>query len=177
MSEKRRGMIFGDWWHEALASRESGRAKALRSRLRRADNEVAVLAEPESQELARRLGLAAHQRWKVQAFCATIRVLSHVETDSDKSAAQLFGATKGKGTEIKRSLSTLRFQRIVRSANATEAATSIIRALPLIGRACHVGKLGQDLFYWSEPVRNRWCFDYFEGTGLHNESNEERSMT
>ena len=174
MSGERRGAPFAGWWAESLCDRESARAKALRARMRRAINDVEVLAEPEVQRLARRLGLATQQRWRVHAFCTAVRALAHVEHDSPGragSAASRFGAKAG---ENRRVLSALRFQRIVRAARASDAGSGIIRALPLIGRKCDVAQIGADLFYWSEPVRSRWCFEYFEQITASLQMNEER---
>jgi len=148
------GAIAAMWWRDHLADRERGSARALSARLRRADG-ITALAEPQVVALARRLRLGPPQ-------AATIVRLVTVLADLRESDPQPLAARLG-GPEP--ALSTLRFQRLLRS-EGDDLTRQLRRALPMAGRRCDVERLAGDLLFWEHPehgdrIRARWSFDYF----------------
>lgn len=155
MTESRdRRCVIAAWWRANLGNRDSGRARALAARLRRATG-VEALAEPEVHDLARRLGLHPGDAGRL-ALLAT--VLAEVRTEAPERLARRLGGPEP-------ALSQLRFQRLLR-ARDEEFAAQLRRALPMADRRCDVGALGRDLLGWDHPergdrIRADWCFDYF----------------
>lgn len=146
------GQIALGWWQQYLRPAEdTGPSRALRARLRRADQVIDVLAEGRVIELHDRLD----RRADPLTLAALAQVLAHVERHEGRRIAQAFGAGDPKP------LSTLRFQRLIRSDDREELATGLRRALPLIGGACNVAALAEDILFWGEKPRIRWCFDYY----------------
>lgn len=161
-----RGDIAADWWREALANRESGAARGLAARLRRADG-VAVLAEPGVQGLARRLGMGSAQAGDLIRL---VQVLAELRDGDGASLARRLGG------EV---LSPLRFQRLMRARDA-EFTTQLRRAILMADRRCNVARLAGDVLVWDHPdwgdaARARWCFDYF-GAPLEAQSPEEATQ-
>lgn len=155
------GRIAFQWWREALGgSREpaqiTARQRALRARLRRARGAVEVLAEEDAAHLAR----ALHLTRCADVAAALAQVLAHVKAASPQPLAAAFGARAGE----QRALKELRFQRLIRAPDPVALAPLLIRALPLVGQAAHVGRLAGDVVHWSNDVRTRWCFEYFGAT-------------
>lgn len=146
------GTVIKAWWHEhigeRLEGRPSGKALGFSARLRRA-GPVEALAERPVFDLSRTLNLKDSVR-----LHRIVSVLAHLRGDVSETLAHRLGAGDPPP------LSELRFQRLLR-ADDNAFATSLIRALPMAGRACNVGVLGADLFYWSDTVRTRWIFDYY----------------
>ncbi|WP_299362679.1 type I-E CRISPR-associated protein Cse2/CasB [uncultured Paracoccus sp.] len=146
------GQVALAWWQRNLRPDEdTGSARALRARLRRADHATDILAESWVIELHDRL----HRRTDPLTLAALAQVLANVERHEGRRIAQAFGAGDPKP------LSPLRFQRLIRSDDRGELATSLRRALPMIDRACNVAALAEDVLFWGEKPRIRWCFDYY----------------
>ncbi|KPN62649.1 CRISPR-associated protein Cse2 (CRISPR_cse2) [Aliiroseovarius crassostreae] len=145
------GAIIKVWWHEhigeRLDGRPSGKALGFAARLRRA-GPVEALAMRPVFDLARALDLTDPIR-----VHRIVCVLAHLRGDVAETLAHRLGAGHPPP------LSDLRFQRLLR-AEGDALTTGLIRALPMAGRACNIGALGADLFYWSDRVRTRWIFDY-----------------
>jgi CRISPR system Cascade subunit CasB len=156
MSEtKGRGGIAAQWWRENLANRESGRARGLAARLRRAEG-IEALAEPEVAQLAHRLELA-HEAG-VTPLLRLVTVLAELREDAPESLARRLGGAEPV-------ISTLRFQRLMR-ARGEEATTALRRAVVMADRRANAARLAGDLLIWDHPdwgdaARARWCFDYF----------------
>jgi len=170
MSEKvNRGDLIKAWWEKHIQDRESGRARGLAARLRRAEG-VEPLAEPEVHELAAKLGLNRHG---AKRLVDLVQVLAELREHS----AQSLAARLGGRDEEARAMSPLRFQRLLRSRE-DEFATQVRRALALVDRTCNVAALGRDLLTWDHPewgdaVRIRWSFDYFGASSARPENNTE----
>ncbi len=149
-----RGDICADWWRGALADRDSGVARGLAARLRRADA-LGVLAEPAVQALARRLGMGPADAPRLAGL---VQVLADLRADDRAPlAARLAGV-----------LSPLRFQRLMR-VEGEEFTTQLRRAILMADRRCDVARLAGDLLAWDHPewgdeARARWCFQYFGGS-------------
>lgn len=135
------------WWVANLADRQSGRARALVARLRRAQGADA-LTQPEVHDLARCLALRDGVR-----LANLVRLLAEVKEHSPQPLARRLGGPDP-------ALSTLRFQRLMR-AEGEELIEALRRAITMAGGRCNVAALGLDFLHWGEGVRTRWCFHYF----------------
>lgn len=155
MSEgHRKGPVAARWWRERLANRESGAARGLMARLRRADA-LGVLAEPAVQALARDLGLGPKH---AGVLIRLAQVLAELREDASETLARRLGGAEPV-------MSHLRFQRLLR-AEGDEATTALRRAVLMADRRCNVDRLAADLLVWEHPewgeaARRRWIFDYF----------------
>lgn len=160
-----KGEIVAKWWAERIHT-ESGAARALAARLRRADQPSEVLAHEEVNALARALHLRDPIR--VALIAQTVAAV----TEWGEPLARAFGRKK----DERRVLSELRFQRILR-AEGDDLRRALRRALPLADHRCDVARLGNDLYWWSETTRAGWCFEYFgvarpDKTTPHDETDE-----
>lgn len=151
-AEKKAGSIIQSWWNENLRPQtDTGLARGLRARLRRAVHAVDALAEPQAIALYD----ALDRRVDATTFAALLPVLASVEKHDPRRIARLFGMGESPA------LSELRFQRLIRSCDPEELATALRRALPRVEHACNIAALSEDFLGWSERVRIRWCLDYF----------------
>lgn len=142
------------WWRMALADRDSGAARALAARLRRA-GAIEALAEPAVQELARRLWIGPAQAPRLVRL---VQVLAELRNDDPAPLARRLAEA---------GVSHLRFQRLLRASDQ-DIAPQLRRALIMAERRCNARRLAGDLLAWDhpewgDPVRARWCFDYFGG--------------
>lgn len=151
------GKTILSWWAKAL-DRDAPRGRALSARLRRA-TPVEVLCEPEVHALAQSLDLRDADR-----LVRMVTVLAEVRDHTNATLATRLGGADPV-------LSTLRFQRLLR-ASGDEIAIGLRRAIPMAGRACNVAALGQDLLFWGENTRTKWCFHYFGADAPVSESEE-----
>lgn len=148
--------VMAEWWHKHINA-ETGSARAANATLRRAVTAPEALAHPATHLLIHAL---AAQGWTttertVERVASVALVLPHIKASSTNSAARLFG--QGEHPP----LSQARFRKIVTAPAGVELATLLRRALPLIGGKAQVGGLGEDLLYWNDRRRNRWCLEYF----------------
>jgi CRISPR system Cascade subunit CasB len=168
MQSKPRNTIF-NWWRMNLGKDKEGEARALSARLRRAKTMVEALSERAVQELGAELRLG----FAPEKLALLTMTLAHVSEQKTHTLAKCFGEVigqsgEGKQKQNKYKLSESRFQNIVRAENPMELTTQLRRALPIVGNACNVGRLGEDLLFWHHPdigerIRARWWFDYFGG--------------
>ncbi|WP_227284944.1 type I-E CRISPR-associated protein Cse2/CasB [Boseongicola sp. H5] len=149
---KAKGSIIGLWWATHIHA-QTGAARALGARLRRAERLSEVLANAEVIDLGRDLCLSDPAR--LALIAQTVAAVK----ERGESLPRAFGRESGD----RRLLSELRFQRLLR-ADPDGLRRGLRRALPLVDHRCDVAALGSDLFHWGEHVRTRWCFDYFGGT-------------
>ena len=155
MSERMgRGETAAAWWRRALADRDSGMARGLAARLRRATL-LEALAEPPVHELARLMGLGAAQ---AGVMVRLVQVLAEIRENDPASLARRLGGAEPV-------MSNLRFQRLLR-AEGEVIATGLRRAVIMADRRCNVARLARDLLAWDHPdqgdrIRAEWCFDYF----------------
>ncbi|MGR3463019.1 MAG: type I-E CRISPR-associated protein Cse2/CasB [Roseovarius sp.] len=134
------------WWRKAL-DRKTPRGRALSARLRRA-SPLEVLCEPEVHELAEQL----ETRNAARLF-RVVTVLAEVRENSGTPLARVLGGSDPV-------LSHLRFQRLMRSSD-DELVSGLRRAIRMTDHPCNVAALGEDLMFWNEDRRTRWCFQYF----------------
>ena len=142
-----KGRSILGWWSEFVADRQSGRARALAARLRRADP-LAALGEWEVHHLARSIGERDGAR-----LARLVSLLAEVRTHVPQPLMQRLGGAEPL-------LSPLRFQRLMR-ADDDELPDALRRAIVAAERSCNVAALGEDLLHWSERTRIRWSFQYF----------------
>lgn len=150
MSEDRKGpgAIALGWWSRKIEPRDIPAARGLSARLRRAAP-LAVLCEPDVQELGAALGLRAPQADRLVQIAV---LLAEVRANSAEPLAQRLGGQEPV-------LSSLRFQRLLR-AEGDELTDHLRRAILMADRRCNVAALAADLLTW-EAARPRWCFHYF----------------
>lgn len=155
MSETQgRAGVVRDWWRDSIADRNSGAARGLAARLRRA-TPLEAISEPAVQALARRISVGPAQ---AGVLVRLVQVLAEVREDDGKSLARRLGGDPAV-------MSHLRVQRLLR-AEGEEATTAIRRAVLMADRRCNVERLARDLLAWDHPeggevARRRWIFDYF----------------
>jgi CRISPR system Cascade subunit CasB len=143
------GAAAARWWRTHLAA-DTGAAKALRARLKRAVAPSEVLAHGPVIALAQELGLRDPHKIALIA-----RALATVGESHGQRLARRFGSGDPKP------LSELRFQRLIRAKTPEDLVTPLLRALAIVDGKCNVAALGADLMHWGDAVRARWCFDYF----------------
>lgn len=146
-SGKTRGQIILGWWGVEIGDRQSSSARALAARLRRASG-VDALTEPAVHDLARRLNLRDGA-----TLVRLVTLLAEVRNHRSQTLAQCLGGPEP-------ALSALRFQRLMRT-EGPDLAPALRRAIAMADYACNVAALGEDLLFWSEATRTRWCFHYF----------------
>ena len=140
------GKVVLLWWRRAL-DRETSHGRALSARLRRA-TPVEVMCEGAVHDLAQALEIKDPAR-----LLRIVSVLAEVRDHISQTLSKRLGGRE-------RVLSELRFQRLMR-ANDDELVTSLRRAVRIAGHRCNVAALGEDLMFWNERTRTRWCFHYF----------------
>lgn len=145
--EENRGKVLLSWWSHSIADRQSGRARALTARLRRASL-IEALSEPEVLDLAHRLDLRDAVR-----LARLVTLLAEVREHVPQTLARRLGGAEP-------ALSPLRFQRLMR-ATADELPDALRRAIVMADRRCNVAALGEDVLFWTESTRARWCFHYY----------------
>lgn len=154
------GGVIAGWWSERIAA-EHGAARKARAELKRAASPAEVLAHAVAYDLNARLR-DANDGWDLrnrpEKLALIAATLAAVESGDRLSLPRKFGT---QGNE-RRALSELRFQRIIRARDPWALAVLLRRALPQVNKSCNVAKLGNDLFWWGDDARNRWCFDYFD---------------
>lgn len=169
------GGVIAGWWRDRIAA-ETGTARKTRAELKRASSPAEVLTVTAVHELNARLrdandGWDLRNRPKTLALIAA--TLAGVETDDRLSLPRKFG----KGSNERQVLSELRFQRIISAGDQWTLAIRLRRALPAAGKSCNAAKLGNDLFYWGDDVRSRWCFEYFDPRQLEEPGNSDTAET
>lgn len=153
------GGIVIDWWRSSLG-RDDGGARAARARLRRCESPAEALAVAETHDLNARLKRLDQNPTSDQlTLLATVFArLSGV--DGEKLATQLGRQAMRDGP---RALSELRFQSLIRTRSRRDLMAPLRRSLAVLGAnpACDGHALAEDLYFWNDGVRNRWCFQYF----------------
>ena len=149
-------------WYRYSLGRDDGAARAARARLRRCQSTVEALAVAETHELYRRLieiGPATVRGPDQLALLAT--AFARLRGVDGRELAVLFGQQDTR--DGPRLLSELRFQSLIRVRSHRDLMAPLRRALAVLGPdvSCNGRVLARDLIWWSNRVRNRWCFQYF----------------
>ena len=158
-------------WYKSSLDGHDGAARAARARLRRCESPADAFAIDATHELNRCLQAIDLRPYpdRLALLATTFARLTGVR---GKKLAALFGAKPGR--EGPRLLSELRFQSLIRVRSRRDLIVPLRRSLAVLGSepACDGYALAEDLYWWGEDVRNRWCFQYF-GAGFAAESQGE----
>lgn len=150
------GKTFAAWWRQMLRpDQDSSAARALRARLRQADNPLDVLAQPQVHDL---VAQAPWLQSRPDALIRAVQVLAQVERNDPRNLGRVLGAGDPPA------MSPARFERLVRTP-PDDLARAIRRALALTDGACNVAHLARDVLGWDgdwgDDIRRNWYFDYF----------------
>ena len=159
------GPITTSWWQHSL-NRNDGEARTARAQLRRCVSPAETLAVSETHFLNSKLIEKGYNPSPDQlALLSTI--FSRLDGVNGEKLAFQFGKKTSK--DGPRVLSELRFQSLIRIHSRRELIVPLRRALAILGTnpTCNGVDLANDLFFWNDDVRNKWCFEYF-GTTLTN---------
>ena len=160
MSEDVNGICQKWWAHEISA--ETGPARKTRAQLGRADSPLKALGVLAVHRLNTTLSANGFDLRQDPARLALIAVaLAHVK-ERGPNVARAFGA-RAKPDDPP-ALSPIRFNALIRATTPEALWRPLTRALAVIKGVANPGALAADLFYWSEPTRTRWCFDYYGET-------------
>jgi CRISPR system Cascade subunit CasB len=149
---------FG-WWRGTLGN--TGKGRAARAALRRCDSPVEVLLIPATHDLHAALGGQLQARGDTLALIAV--ALANLRETVPAPAAERFA----------KALSPIRFQSLLRAEDRAALIRPLRRALAQIDHEANVGRLAEDLFFWGEGVRSRWCFEYYGASQAAPEAEEE----
>ena len=165
------GTVCLCWWRH-LSDRDVGESRADLAQLKRASSVMDALTIPAVHRLNRSLAAVGHDlRTRPDRLALIAMTLAQVGNHSGPSLARRMGQGDPKP------LSTLRFDRLIRTRDVPGLATQLRRALAVTGQGANVARLAQDLRYWTDATRASWCFDYYgasqaapEGTDLSQET-------
>ena len=153
------GGVVIEWWRSSLG-RDDGPARAARARLRRCGSPTEALVIAETHDLNARL-----KRHRQNPTSDQLALLATVFARLAGVEGERFAALLGKRImkDRPRKLSELRFRSLLRIRSRRDLITPLRRALYVLGTdpACNGRDLADDLYFWNERVRNRWCFQYF----------------
>ena len=152
----RQDQAWGDlllrWW-QGLDDDRGGRAA-----LRRAPDITAVVMLPAYQRLHRRLLAAGWtaEAWRDDRLAAVAGLLAHVKQNSGPSLPVSMSQHDGD----KRTVSPLRFTRLLESPDIDTLFAGLRRTLPLLQHQADVLALATDVVNWGDTVKKRWAYGY-----------------
>lgn len=166
-NERNIGQEVVNWFNEHV-NRDDGSARATRARLKRCNSAVEALAVSATHDLNGRLKeLKELSEYSPSAdqLAAIAITFSHLKSINGKPIAVAFGTKSGK--DGPRKLSELRFQSLIRVQSHRELIASLRRAMAVLQPelSCNGWKLAEDIFWWGDDNRRRWCLQYF-GAGI-----------
>ena len=157
------GTVCTSWWHRTFGN-DDGAARMSRARLRRCGTPAEALTVEAVHDLNARLQEAGHRPNADQLALVSI-ALVHVDVAEDAKAkttrlAEAFG--HGRSKDASPALSALRFQALMRATDRVDLITPLRRAMAIVRHVpVNVHALADDLYFWNENVRRKWCFQYF----------------
>ena len=157
--------VCASWWRRAFGD-DDGAARMNRARLRRCDTPAEALTVEAVHDLNARLQSAGHHPKAHQLALVSI-ALVHVDVAEDAQAkttrlAQAFGQSRTTKGYLSQALSALRFQALMRATDRVDLITPLRRAMAIVRHVpINVYTLADDLYFWNENVRRKWCFQYF----------------
>lgn len=152
----RQDQAWGDlllrWW-QGLDDDRGGRAA-----LRRAPDITAVVMLPAYQRLHRRLSAAGWptETWRNDHLAAAAGLLAHVRQNAGPALPVAMSQHDGD----KRTVSPLRFTRLLESPDIDTLFAGLRRTLPLLQHQADVLALATDVVNWSDAVKKRWAYGY-----------------
>jgi len=164
-------------WYWSSLGRDDGTARMTRARLKRCELPAEALAIEATHELNKMLRAIGKKPSSDQLalLVVTFARLQLAKDGQGEKIAVLFGRKSIK--DGPRRLSDLRFQALIRIREHRDLITPLRRALGVLGAdfACNGFALARDLYWWSDDVRNRWCYQYFAAEIAANNKYREES--
>ena len=158
MSDDKRsdvGTICLGWWGH-LTNKEIGRSRSDLARLKRASGAAEALAIKAVHELNTKL---TAEDFGLRSRPEQLALIAMTLAQVKEHTAWRLARNMGRGDP--KPLSEIRFDSLIRTQLTAELSTSLRRALHATGQVANVAALAQDLFYWNDSTRARWCFDYY----------------
>ncbi len=150
--------IAKQWWQELTAtdSARRGARRAARARLRRAATVLEVMQAPEALRLFARLPGGSPER---VAALAGVLALVEREPPGGQNVARAIGRNSidDDGSAL---MSEGRFRRLLQ-ADDDDLMDAMRRLVRLTKGVANVRDLSSSLVYWSDGVKKRWIFDYY----------------
>lgn len=139
--------------------------RAALARLRRCSTVAEAMAEEPTLALFHRLGLTDPKDLPRVAVIAS--VLAHVrdepppgETGRRPPAIRAVGRRTPEDADSA-TMTSLRLRRLLACREDEELMREMRRFVALAGRRVDVADLASSLFFWGDPVRARWAFEYY----------------
>lgn len=143
--------ILTHWW-QGLEN-----DKGTRAELRRCDSPEKVMFHPAFPRLCRQLKPLLGEEWNWEHRLATVvGLLSHVRHTTGQTLAYQMAGNPPQVSE-------LRFRRLLQRDH-DDLYGAMIRILQMLDQTANLPDLMDSVFYWGDPVRKRWAFDYFPNT-------------
>ena len=157
---------FVAWWKQLTSERAGGAERADRAMLRRCDSPYAVACTGAYQRAYRKMA-AVHsgQPWREDQkdrLAVLVGLAAHITGLNALSLPRAMHQHP-KGSD-RTAVSELRFKRLIEAPDIDALFTSLRRTLPLINHQVDLGSMADDLFEWSERVKKRWVYDYYDDT-------------
>jgi len=127
--------------------------KGIRAELRRCATPNAVILHPAFQALCTRV---KPQPQELRQLASVVGLLAQVQhTTTQTLARQMAGNPPV--------VSELRFRRLLQRER-DDLYHAMIPILHVLDHRANLPDLIESVFYWGDPVRKRWAFDYFPNT-------------
>ena len=153
------GEVVYDWWRALVPDDQGtkaskGHQRAALARLRRAQDTIDVMMEPEALRLIRRL-----PRRSLDRAATVAGVLAFVTTHDVSHIIRSVGRTD---FEYEKSalLSEKRFRRLLQ-LRADELLDPMRRLVRLNKGHANVGDLAESILFWGDGAKKRWIFKYY----------------
>ena len=154
------GDVVHDWWRALVpddggTKAPSGPQRAALARLRRAQDAIDVMIEPEALRLLKRL-----PRHQPDRLTTVAGVLAFVTPPDD--ASHIIRSVGRTAFEDDKSalLSETRFRRLLQ-LRADELLDPMRRLVRLNKGRANVRDLAESILFWDERVKQRWIFEYY----------------
>lgn len=157
--EHRVGKELLRWWQDLDEHRGD------RAELRRAESLLSVMQLPAFHVALVRLRDAgwaeAGDPNQGERLALVIGLAAQVRSAPGAAAqAQLPRLAEAFSEGEKPAVSSLRFRRLLESANEEELFARLRRVLPLVKERVNLLQLSSDAFYWGDAVRKSWIYNY-----------------
>jgi CRISPR system Cascade subunit CasB len=146
------GVILHKWWCNLQEFH------ATRSEFRRCKDSTSVHFVPSFHALCRELQPHLEREYDWQNRLALVAgILSQVkQVESDLPFARQIAGSNG-STAI---VSEMRFRRLI-DRDRDELYLPIVRVVRMLNGSANIYDLSRSLFYWGDPVRKQWAYEYF----------------
>ena len=158
----RNACVAREWWCGMTANDSHGRLtrgarRAVLARLRRATTPVEIMLEPEALRLMTALSSNGHAYQERAAILAG--VLATVRDEDSQPVMRTLGRDTLDDAESAR-MSEARFRRLLRTDDGA-LMDAMRRLVRLAGGKVDVYDLSIATLYWSEAIKKRWIFRYY----------------